>query len=170
MFLFVFALEKTVNNCSFSGRLVRDPEAVALNSGKKLTKFTLVIDRKFKNPAGEWDNDPSFLDFEAWDFQAELVVERYAKGDYMLVADASIKTDRWDDKTTGEKREKLRFVANRIELLPLLNSPNGAPGAEPAATATPKKTRSKKASETATPSREEEPAMADGVGDDDIPF
>lgn len=113
-----------MNKCLFSGRLVRDPELHTFASGKKKVRFTLAIDRRFKNGQGEWESDPSFLDFEAWDTAADLIMERLKKGSFMLIDDASVKTERWEDKNSGEKRQKLCFRCNHFELIPGLNSAN----------------------------------------------
>lgn len=157
-----------MNKCGFSGRLVRDPELQTFSSGKKKVRFTLVVDRRYQNSDGKWESDPSFLDFEAWDRGAETIAERFKKGSFMLIDDASVKTDRWEDKNTGEKRQKLCFRCNHFELLPLLNTAteNGEeeqqPQPPPAKAPTPAKSKGKKAKEP--------PPEADEVGEDDIPF
>ena len=113
-----------MNNCSFSGRLVRDPEYREFKgpdgAPKKVTRFTVAIDRKHKKAGGEWENDPCFLDFEVWDSAAETVRDRYKKGSFILIADASAKTDRWEGPD-GKPRSKVTFRCNRFELLPRLN-------------------------------------------------
>lgn len=111
-----------MNECSFSGRLARDPELKRFESGKVKVRFCLVVDRRFQNAEGKWESDPSFLEFEAWDKGAETIAERYRKGDFMLVDDASVKTERWKDKDTGQNRERLSFRCNHFELLPELNA------------------------------------------------
>lgn len=110
-----------MNNCSFSGRLVADPVLKVFDSGMQVARFTIAVNRRFKNKDGQWENDPSFLDMEVWDSSAKIFVERYKKGDYVLITDASVRTDRWVDKE-GKNRSKLCFRCNNYEFVPGANS------------------------------------------------
>ncbi len=159
-----------MNNCSFSGRLTRDPELKTFDSGKKVVKFCIAVDRRFQNKTtGEWESDPSFLDFEAWDKGAETIAARYKKGDFILVPDASVRTERWLDKNSGEKRQRLSFRCNHFELLPLLNSPN-RDGEEATTEAAGKKRGRGKAAPAETAIDDDGGMPTAPVGEDEIPF
>jgi single-strand DNA-binding protein len=150
-----------MNKCAFTGRLVADPKLITLPSGKKVCKFRVAIDRKFKDKDGKWQSDPSFANFEAWDEGGVTLKERYKKGSFILMDDCSLKTSRYK-KTVDDKEvevEELSFRCNHFELLPHLNAPQNNVE-EPAG----KSNQSKKNEQ---PPPEEE---AENTSEDDIPF
>ena len=51
-----------------------------------------------------------------WDRQAETCCQYLKKGRPVHV-EGSLKMDTWDDKTTGEKRSKLKVEAERVQFL-----------------------------------------------------
>jgi single-strand DNA-binding protein len=105
-----------MNNCSFIGRFVRDPEIRTTSQGKKVVNFSLAISRKFKkNGSKELQEEVSFPDFEAWDSGAELIHKHFVKGDSIAV-ESSLKTDTWESEE-GKKRSKLKFRVNRFFFL-----------------------------------------------------
>lgn len=65
------------------GRLVRDPELKTTQGGHSLCRFTIAVDRDFKNDAGEYETD--FIDCTAWRKTAEFIDEWFSKGDPIAV-------------------------------------------------------------------------------------
>ena len=53
-----------MNKAILMGRLTRDPELKSTNSGISLCTFTIAIDRRFKNAAGERETD--FIPIVTW--------------------------------------------------------------------------------------------------------
>ena len=51
-----------------------------------------------------------------WDRQAETCCQYLKKGSGVHV-EGSLKMDTWDDKTTGEKRSKIKVQAERVQFL-----------------------------------------------------
>jgi single-strand DNA-binding protein len=51
-----------------------------------------------------------------WDRQAENCCQYLRKGSAIHV-EGSLRMDTWDDKTTGEKRSKIRVHADRVQFL-----------------------------------------------------
>lgn len=106
-----------MNNCVLSGNLVRDPETRSFANGGAVTRFGIAVNNKRKNKAtGEYENEPAFLDFDAWGKQGELIAEHFHKGDHILV-NASVKQDNWED-AEGKKRSKLLFTVNSFDFPP----------------------------------------------------
>jgi single-strand DNA-binding protein len=58
-----------LNKVILIGRLTRDPELRYTPNGVAITKFTLAVDRTFKNRQGERETD--FIDVVVWQKQAE---------------------------------------------------------------------------------------------------
>src|SRR5690349_1215434 len=56
-----------LNKVMLIGRLTRDPEMRSFSNGGKVAKFGFAVNNRKKNSAtGQWENDPVFLDVEAF--------------------------------------------------------------------------------------------------------
>lgn len=102
-----------VNHLVLMGRLVRDPEIVETENGKKYTKITLAIPRSFKNADGIYDTD--FIDIMAWNNIAENTKEYCKKGDVLGVR-GRLQSSSYQDKE-GNNKTKIEVVAERISFL-----------------------------------------------------
>ena len=143
-----------MNDCTFIGRLTADPELFHTQSGKARVRFTLACeDGVYTNDDGEKVRMVEFLDFTAWEGTAEFIAKYFTKGKPMSVK-ASAKVERWEDKTSGDKRSKVVFRVNKANFLPTTsghaNSVNEDDEQEDEAP--PKKTPAKKGSFNPKPS------------------
>jgi single-strand DNA-binding protein len=68
-----------MNKLSLVGRLVRDPDTKYSQSGKTVTRFTVAVQRKFKNANGQYDSD--FIPCVCFDKSAEFIEKYFKKGD-----------------------------------------------------------------------------------------
>jgi single-strand DNA-binding protein len=112
---------KAVNKCIFTGNLTRDPEIKIIKDNVKVVRFGLAVNRRFKRANGDWENEPAFLELEAWDSGAQSIVDRFVKGDPILV-ECSVKMEQWEKD--GEKRSALRFRVNHYEKLARMSKNN----------------------------------------------
>ena len=91
-------------------------------NGGHVAKFGFAVNNRKKNQStGQWEDEPVFLDVEAFNREngrklADLV-EQYLKKGHQVYLECSMKLDTWNDKTTGEKRQKLKFVVNDMQFL-----------------------------------------------------
>jgi len=76
--------------------------------------LNLAINRRYKLASGEFKEEACFVNVIAWDRQAELAGEYLRKGSTILV-EGSLRLDQWE--SNGEKRSRLRVVADRIQFL-----------------------------------------------------
>lgn len=67
-----------MNNVSIVGRLTKAPEVRTVADGKSVGRFTLAVNRNFKNQQGE--NDVDFILCTAWGKLAEHMVKYCGKG------------------------------------------------------------------------------------------
>ena len=65
---------------------------------------------------GERREEKLFIDVTVWDRQAENCCQYLKKGSPIHV-EGSLRMDTWDDKSTGEKRSKIRVHADRVQFL-----------------------------------------------------
>ena len=122
-----------MNRCTFFGRLTRDPELKAVGANSKKVSVGLAVDRFYKRKDGKGGKETTFINLEAWDSAAELIADKLRKGDPILVDDASVKVDTWDDKESGNKRSKTYFRINEFSFVGgrAAPEPDKEPAAEP---------------------------------------
>ena len=105
-----------INHSVFSGNLVRDPEMRTVGADKSVVSFTIAHNSRYKSADGEQREEVSFIDIEAWGRQGEIAAQYLTKG-AQTVVEGRIKQDNWTDKE-GQKRSKLKLVADKVHLMP----------------------------------------------------
>lgn len=147
-----------INTVLLGGHLTRDPQVRFLERAggehQAVGNFGLAINRRFKGSDGQMKEEVTFVDIECWGRTAELAGQYLVKGRAVFV-EGRLKLDQWDDKD-GQKRQKLKVVADSLQFL---DSGNRTGAAGEAASAAP-----------ATPSAQRPPRPAAAVGDDEPPF
>jgi single-strand DNA-binding protein len=76
----------------------------------------MAINRSWTGRDGERKEESLFIDATVWDRQAENCCQYLKKGSQIHI-EGSLKMDSWDDKTTGEKRSKIKVLADRVQFL-----------------------------------------------------
>ena len=116
-----------VNRVLLGGNLTRDPQVRFLANEQAVANFGLAINRRFKGSDGQMKDEVTFIDIEAWGRTAELVGQYLTKGRACFV-EGRLKLDNWDDKD-GQKRSKLKVVADSVQFLDSGNRGGGEHGA-----------------------------------------
>ncbi|GAG22434.1 unnamed protein product [marine sediment metagenome] len=104
------------NKTILVGRLTRDPELRYVSSGTAVCEISLAIGRKWKDGNGQMKEETAFIDVVIWGKQGENVNQYMKKGSQLLV-EGRLNQDRWEDKTTGQKRSKINVVADMVQFL-----------------------------------------------------
>lgn len=81
------------------GRLTADPELRQTQSGISSCRFTIAVNRKFKNQNGEYDAD--FISCVAWRQTAEFVSRYFNKGS-MICVSGSLRSGSYTDKNHSD--------------------------------------------------------------------
>lgn len=115
-----------MNNCSFSGRITKDPELKATEGGTMYLKFCLAVKRFVKS--GEHPQS-DFIDCVAWNKTAEII-NTYCKKGSMLGVTGRLQTGTYDKN--GEKRKTCELVVNDVDLLDTRDKTESEPEATPA--------------------------------------
>lgn len=105
-----------LNKVFLMGRLTFDPELRRTPSGTAVTELRLATSRTWLGRDGERREETLFIDVTVWDRQAENCCQYLRKGSAVHI-EGSLKMDTWDDKTTGEKRSKIKVQADRVQFL-----------------------------------------------------
>lgn len=143
-----------LNKVFLIGNLTRDPELRVTPKGTSICQFGLAVNRQFKDESGATRDETTFVDIEAWGKQGELVSKYLTKGSPAMV-EGRLKFDQWDDKTSGQKRSKIKVVLENIQFL----SSRGGAGGSAAAPSD----ESDMTSSGSKPSFKDQP-------DEDVPF
>lgn len=81
------------------GRLTADPELRQTQSGTAVCRFTIAVNRRFKNQQGEYDAD--FISCVAWKQTAEFVSRYFSKGS-MICVEGSLRTGSYTDRNHSD--------------------------------------------------------------------
>ena len=106
----------SVNKVILIGNLTRDPEIKYTPKGTAIADIGLAVNRTYSTDSGEKREEVTFIDVTLWGRVAEIVGE-YCKKGRPLYVEGRLQLDTWDDKTSGQKRSKLKVVGENIQLL-----------------------------------------------------
>ncbi len=105
------------NKVILVGNLTRDPEVRYTTGGTAVCDISLAVNAQWTDKrTNERKEEVTFIDVTLWGRTAEIAGEYLAKGRPVLV-EGRLQQDRWDDKETGQKRSKLKVVADSMQLL-----------------------------------------------------
>ena len=105
-----------LNRVFLIGNLTRDPEHRTTPKGTAIATFGLAVNRTYRDEAGASRDETTFVDIEAWGKQAELVSKYLTKGSPCMI-EGRLRLDTWEDKTTQQKRSRLKVVLDNVQFL-----------------------------------------------------
>ena len=105
-----------LNKVLLIGNLTRDPELRVTPKGTAVCQFGLAVNRQYKDESGATRDETAFIDIEAWGKQGELVSKYLQKGSPAFV-EGRLRFDSWEDKQSGQKRNKLKVVLENVQFL-----------------------------------------------------
>lgn len=105
-----------LNKVMLIGNLTRDPEIRYTPKGTAVTDIGLAINRVISGENGERQEETTFVDVTLWGRTAEIAGQYLAKGRPVFI-EGRLQVDQWQDKTSGEKRSRLKVVAEAMQLL-----------------------------------------------------
>jgi len=152
-----------VNKAIIVGRLTRDPEKRATQSGTTITNFSVATSSKWKGQDGQQNEKTEFHNVIAWGKRGEVIAQYMTKGQEIYV-EGRLETSSWDDKETGKKMYRTEIVMENFEF-----------GSKPTGTNASNQQSQAPAAEPTQPKEEEIPTInlddeADEVKIEDVPF
>ena len=118
----------SLNKVLLMGNLTRDPELRVTPKGTSICQFALAINRQFKMESGESREEVIYVDVEAWGKQGETIAKYCVKGRPLYV-EGRLRLDQWEDKTSKEKRSRMKVVLEQFQFLG--DGRAGGPGGGP---------------------------------------
>jgi single-strand DNA-binding protein len=150
------------NKVILLGNLTRDPEVRYTPKGTAVTELGMAVNRVYTAENGEKREETTFVDVTLWGRTAEIAGEYLKKGRPVFI-EGRLQLDTWDDKTSGQKRSKLKVVGEGLQLIgsrPGGGGGGGGGGDEEGGSSAPRSSRS-------APPPKAAPSAPD---DDEIPF
>lgn len=112
-----------LNKVLLLGNLTRDPEVRYTPKGTAVGDLGLAVNRRVADGNGNWTDEVTFVDVTVWGSNAENAQKFLTKGRGVFI-EGRLQMDTWEDKQSGQKRSKLKVVAETLQFLP-----DGKPGA-----------------------------------------
>lgn len=106
----------TLNRVQLIGRLGRDPESKYTPTGKKVCHFSLAVSSRWKDKNGETRETTEWANIEAWGRLGEICQEYLKKGSLVFV-EGRLKTDKYEDRESGETKYFTKIVAQTLQFL-----------------------------------------------------
>jgi single-strand DNA-binding protein len=104
------------NKVMLAGNLTRDPQVRFFANERAVADFGLAINRRYKGNDGQMKEETTFVDVECWGRTAELVGQYLTKGSPAFI-EGRLKLDSWEDKKDGQKRSKLKVLADTVQFM-----------------------------------------------------
>jgi single-strand DNA-binding protein len=121
-----------VNKVILVGNLGKDPEVRYTSGGQAVANLRIATSRSWTDKqSGQRKEETEWHDVEVWGKQAEQCGEYLAKGRQVYV-EGRLKTDKWQDKQSGQERSKVKIVADTVRFLGGRGAGAGAGGRPPA--------------------------------------
>lgn len=105
-----------LNKVMIIGNVTRDPEIKYTPKGSAVTDLGIAVNRVYTPEGGEKREETTYVDVTLWGRQAEIAGE-YCKKGRSIYIEGRLQLDSWEDKTSGQKRSKLRVVGESFQLL-----------------------------------------------------
>src|ERR1700709_2077805 len=115
------------NKVMLMGNLTRDPEVRYTPKGTAVAEIGLAINRYFSGENGEKREETTVVDVTLWGRTAESAGEYLKKGRPVFI-EGRLQLDTWDDKTSGQKRSKLKVVGEGMQLIGARDGGGGGGG------------------------------------------
>lgn len=106
-----------LNKVMLIGNLTADPEVRTTPRGNSLTELRLAVNRVSSGPnEGERREETTFLDVTCWGRTGEVAAQYLSKGRPVFI-EGRLQMDTWEDKQTGQRRSRIRIIAENLQLL-----------------------------------------------------
>jgi len=117
-------MSASLNKVIMIGNLTSDPELQYTSSGTARAKFSIAINRQFKDKSGQLQEDVTFVPIVAWGSQAENCANYLGKGRSVAV-EGRLRISSFETQE-GEKRKMVEVVAQNVQFLGSARSSDSA--------------------------------------------
>lgn len=105
----------SINTCTVSGNLTRDPELRATKSGTEILTIPVAVnDRRKNQQTGEWEDYPNYFDCTVFGARAAGLAKVLSKGTGVTVS-GKLRYSSWEAQD-GSKRSKVEIAVEDIDI------------------------------------------------------
>ena len=104
------------NQVTLLGNLCADPVLRYTPAGSAVCEVGVAVNYKYRTASGEAREDVSFFYVVCWCKTAEILCQYAIKGLPVLFG-GRLTQERWQDKTSGQNRSRVRVNAETVQLL-----------------------------------------------------
>lgn len=104
----------SLNRVQLIGRLGKDPEVRFTPNGKKVCKFSLAVDRRWKSADGQVQKETDWMLIEAWGKLAETC-ENYAQKGQLVYVEGRLRTEQYESQ--GETKYITKIILSTLQFL-----------------------------------------------------
>ena len=104
------------NKVILVGNLTREIELRFTPKGTPIAQFGLAVNRVWTGEDGEKKEDVCFVDCKCFGKSAETLAQ-YTKKGHPLLVEGRLDLEEWNDKGSGDKRQKLSVVVEGFQFL-----------------------------------------------------
>lgn len=106
----------SLNKVMLIGNLTREPEVRYTPKGSAVSDLGIAVNRTYVTDSGEKMQETTYVDVVVWSRLAEIAGQFLHKGSPVFI-EGRLQMDTWEDKATGQKRSKIRVVADNLQFL-----------------------------------------------------
>lgn len=105
----------SLNKCCFIGNLTKEVEVRTTPNQIKVVNFSIAVNEKFTDAAGQKKESTEFVKIVAWRHLADIA-EKYLRKGSQIYVEGKFKTRSWDDQS-GQKRYTTEVVVDNFQML-----------------------------------------------------
>lgn len=110
----------TINKVILMGNIGKEPDVRYLENGKVVAKFPLATNENYKDRQGNPVSITEWHNVEVWDDLARLA-EKYLRKGKMVYIEGKIRSNKYQDKETGQDRY-IKYIKAEVMTFMNLNS------------------------------------------------
>ncbi|GLS92453.1 hypothetical protein GCM10007916_35250 [Psychromonas marina] len=116
---------RSVNKVVLVGNLGKDPEMRYMPNGNAVANFSIATTESWKNKqTGEYENQTEWHNLTVFGKFGEMCGQYLKKGAKVYV-EGKIKTEKWQDKTSGQDRFSTKIIVSELQMMDSNNSGQG---------------------------------------------
>ena len=106
----------SLNKVLIIGNCTRNPELRYTPRQTAVVEIGVAVNRVYSGEDGEKKEETTFIDVTFWSKLAEIAAKYLTKGSPIFL-EGRLQMDSWTDKASGQKRSRLRVVAENMQML-----------------------------------------------------
>ena len=108
---------RSMNKVILVGNLGKDPEMRYMPNGNAVANFSIATTESWKNKqTGEYENQTEWHNLTVFGKFGEMCGQYLKKGAKVYV-EGKIKTEKWQDKTSGQDRYSTKIIVSELQMM-----------------------------------------------------